>query len=181
VDLMLVEIYGSLLNADERKKIKGTMTEKGIVERKGWKPSFDKKSHARNEAVLNLVQTNDSNDVYYTCVYEADNDAYSDIMSIEMGQANIENRKNSEQVKFNSYRLVQLESNVGTTRIFIIPKNERIPNTTSWEAPYVVIVRKGIEMSFKNRPDVKEANLWALKRAVEESGQKCKREMDTKQ
>ena len=178
---MLVEVYGSLLNPYERNKIKGTMTEKGIVERKGWKPSFDKKSHTRNEAVLNLVQTNDSNDVYYTYVYEADNDAYVDIMSREMGRTNIENRKNSEQAKFNSYRPVQLESNLGTARIFVIPKNERIPNTTSWDAEYVIIVRKGIETSFKNRPKEKEANLWALKRAVEESGQKCKREMDTKQ
>ena len=128
---MLIEVYGSLLNQDERKQIKGTMTEKGIVERKGWKPSFDKKSHARNEAVLNLVQTNDPKDVYYTCVYEADDEAYAEIMNIEMGRANIENRKNSEQARFNSYRPVQLESNLGTTRIFIIPKNERIPNTTS--------------------------------------------------
>jgi hypothetical protein len=169
---MLVELYGSLLNPDERNKIKGTMTEKGIIERKGWKLSFDKKSHARSEAVLNLVQTNDSKDVYYTCVYETSDDAYAEIMNIEMGRANIENRKNSEQAKFNSYRPVQLESNLGTTRIFLIPKNERIPNTTSWDAEYVVIVRKGIEASFKNNPKAKEANLWALKKAVEESGQK---------
>ena len=147
---MLIEIYGSLLNPDERKKIKGTMTEKGIMERKGWKLSFDKKSHARNEPVLNLIQTKDPNDVYYTCVYEADNNAYTDIMNGEMGRANIENLKNSEQAKFNSYRPVQLESNFGTTRIFIIPKNERIPNTTSWDAQYVTIVRQGIETSFKN-------------------------------
>jgi hypothetical protein len=173
---MLVEVYGSLLNPDERNKIKGTMTEKGIIERKGWKPSFDSKSHARSEAVLNLVQTNDSNDVYYTYVYETDNDAYADIMNREMGQANIEKRKNSESAKFNSYRIVQLESNLGTTRIFIIPENERIPNTTSWDAEYVVIVRKGIETSFKNRPKEKEVNLEALKKAVEESGQKYKRE-----
>ena len=173
---MLIEVYGSLLNQDERKQIKGTMTEKGIVERKGWKPSFDKKSHARNEAVLNLVQTNDPNDVYYTYVYEADDEAYAEIMNREMGRANIENRKNSEQAKFNSYRPVQLESNLGTTRIFIIPKNERIPNTTSWDAEYVVIVRRGIEQSFKNKPTEKAVNLEALKRAVEESGQKNKRE-----
>ena len=169
---MLVEVYGSLLNRDEKKQIKGTMTEKGIIERRGWKPSFDKKSHARNEAVLNLVQTNDSNDVYYTYVYEADNEAYADIMNREMGRANIENRKNSEQAKFNSYRPVQLESNLGTTRIFIIPKNERIPNTTSWDAEYVVIVRRGIEQSFKKWPTEKAINLEALKKAVERSGQK---------
>jgi len=178
---MLIEIYGSLLNPDERNKIKGTMTEKGLVERKGWKPSFDKKSYARNEAVLNLVQTNDSNDVYYTCVYEADNEAYADIMSREMGRANIENRRSSVQAKFNSYTPIQLGSNFGTGRIFIIPKNERIPNTTSWDAKYVVIVRKGIETTFKDHPKEKEANLRALKRAVEESGQKVKREIDTKQ
>ena len=170
--MLLVEVYGSLLNRDERKKIKGAMTEKGIIERKGWKPSFDKKSHARNEAVLNLVQTNDSNDVYYTYVYEADNEAYAEIMNREMGRANIENRKNSEQPKFNSYRPVQLESNMGTTRIFIIPKNERIPNTTSWDAEYVTIVRRGIEQSFKNKPTEKAVNLEALKKAVEQSGQK---------
>jgi hypothetical protein len=178
---MLVEVYGSLLNQEERNKIKGTMTEKGIMERKGWKPSFDKKSHARNEAVLNLIQTNDSHDVYYTCVYEVDNNAYTDIMNGEMGRANIENLKNSEQAKFNSYRPVQLESNFGTTRLFIIPKNERIPNTTNWDAQYVTIVRQGIETSFKNHPKEKEINLSALKRAVEESGQKCKHEIDTKQ
>ena len=177
---MLVEVYGSLLNSDERNKIKGTITEKGIVERKGWKPSFDKKSHARKEAVLNLVQTNDSNDVYYTCVYDVDNEAYADIMTREMGLANIENRKNSGQDKFNSYRPLQLESPLGTTRIFVIPKNERVPNTTSWDAPYVVIVRKGIEARFTNRAKEKEVNLLALKRAVEESGQKCKREIDSK-
>ncbi len=173
---MLIEVYGSLLNQDERKQIKGTLTEKGVIERKGWKPSFDKKSHARNEAVLNLVQTNDPKDVYYTYVYEADDEAYAEIMNIEMGRANIENRKNSEQARFNSYRPVQLESIFGTTRIFIIPKNERIPNTTSWDAEYVMIVRRGIEQSFKNKPAEKAVNLEALKRAVEESGQKNKRE-----
>ena len=169
---MLIEVYGSLLNQDERKQIKGTMTEKGIIERKGWKPSFDKKSHARREPVLNLVQSNDPNDVYYTYVYEADNEAYAEIMNIEMGRANIENRRNSEQAKFNSFRPVQLESNLGTTRIFIIPKNERIPNTTTWDAEYVLIVRRGIEQSFKNKPKEKAVNLEALKKAIEESGAK---------
>lgn len=173
---MLIEVYGSLLNQDERNKIKGTMMKKGTIERKGWKLSFDKKSFGRNEAVLNLIQTNDSNDVYYTCVYEVDNDAYTEIMRREMGQANIERRKNSEAAKFNSYRPFQLESNLGTTHIFIIPENERLPIATSWEAEYVIIVRRGIEASFKDMPKEKEVNLQALKKAVEESGQRCKRE-----
>ena len=172
VDLMLIEVYGSLLNQDERKKIKGTMTEKGIIERKGWKLSFDKKSFGRNEAVLNLVRTNDANDVYYTCVYEVDNDTYTEIMKREMGQKNIEKWRNGESVKFNSYRPFQLESNLGTTQIFIIPEDERLPITTSWEAEDVVIVRKGVEESFKDMPKEKEANLQALKKAVEESSQK---------
>jgi hypothetical protein len=169
---MLIEIYGSLLNQDERNKIKGKMTEKGVVERKGWKLSFDKKSFGRSEAVLNLVRTNDSNDVYYTCVYEVDSDTYTEIMRREMGQANIEKQKNSEAVKFNSYRPLQIDSNFGATHIFIIPENERLPIATSWEAEYVVVVRRGIEESFKDMPKEKEVNLEALKKAVEESGQK---------
>lgn len=63
---MLVEVYGSLLNQDERKKIRGTMAEKGKVERKAWKLSFDKKRIGRDEAVLNFVPTNDVNDLYYS-------------------------------------------------------------------------------------------------------------------
>jgi len=169
---MLIEVYGSLLNQDERKKIKGTMIEKGKVERKGWKLSFDKKSFGQNEAVLNLVRTNDSKDVYYTCVYEVDNATYTEIMRREMGQGNIEKWKNGEAVKFNSYRPFQLESNLGTTQIFIIPEDERLPITTIWEAEYVVIVRRGIEENFKDMPKEKAVNLQALKKAVEESSQK---------
>jgi len=170
---MLVEVYGSLLNQDERNRIKGAMMEKGTVERKGWKLSFDKKSFGRNEAVLNLVQTNDSNDVYFTTVYEVDQDAYIEIMRREMGQLNIEKQRNSQAVKFNSYRPFQLESNLGATHIFIIPENERLPIATSGEAEYVVIVRRGIEESFKDMPKEKDVNLQALKKAVEESGQKA--------
>ncbi len=169
---MLIEVYGSLLNQNERKKIKGTITEKGKVERKGWKLSFDKKSFGRNEAVLNLVRTNNPNDVYYTCVYEVDNETYTEIMRREMGQGNIEKWKNGEAVKFNSYRPFQLESNLGTTQVFIIPEAERLPTTTSWEAEDVVIVRRGIEESFKDMPKEKEVNLQVLKKAVEESSQK---------
>lgn len=132
-----------------------------------------KKAFGRSEAVLNLVRTNDSNDVYYTCVYEVDSDTYTEIMRREMGQSNIEKQKNSEAVKFNSYRPFELDSNFGATHIFIIPENERLPITTSLEAEYVVVVRRGIEESFKDMPKEKEVNLEALKKAVKESGQKA--------
>jgi hypothetical protein len=160
---MLIEVYGSLLNPDERKIIKGKITKKGQVERKGWKLSFDKKSFSRNEAVLNLVQTNNSHDVYYTCVYEVDAETYTEIMRREMGQGNAEKWKHSEPVKFNSYRPLRLESNLGTTEVFIIPKAERITTTTNWDAKYVVLV---------DFPKEQEVNLQALKKAVEESSQK---------
>lgn len=42
---------------------------------------------------MNLVQTNNSKDVFYTYVFEVDNEAYFEIMNPEMGRANIENRK----------------------------------------------------------------------------------------
>ena len=170
---MLIEVYGSLLNQEERKKIKGTMTEKGKVERKGWKLSFDKNSFTRNEAVLNLVRTNNSNDVYYTCVYEVDADTHTDVLRREMGQGNVGKWMQGEAVKFNSYRPLRLESNLGTTEVFVIPETERLPTPTSWEAEYVVIVRRGIEESFKDMPKEKGVNLQALKKAVEESNRKA--------
>ncbi len=166
---MLIEVYGSLLSQDERKKIKGTMTEKGRVERKGWKLSFDKKSFGQNEAVLNLVRTNNSNDVYYTVVYEVDEGTYIEIMRREMGQGNAEKWKHGEAVSFNSYRPLRLESNLGTTQLFVIPENERLHTQTRSEDEYVVIVRRGIEESFKDMPKEKEANLQVLKKAVNES------------
>jgi hypothetical protein len=172
---VLIEVYGSLLNRDERKKIKGTMTEKGKVERKGWTLSFDKKSFSRSEAVLNFVRTNNSNDVYYTCVYEVDADTHTEVLRREMGQGNAEKWLHSEAVKFNSYRPLRLESNLGTTEIFVIPETERLLTPTSWDAEYVVIVRKGIDESFKDMPKEKAVNLQVLKKAVEESNRKGKR------
>ena len=172
---MLIEVYGLLLNQDERKQIKGTMTEKGKIERKGWKLSFDKKSYGRNEAVLNLVRTNDSNDVYFTSVFEVDEDTYKEIMRREMGQRNVEKWMHGEAVSFNSYRPLQLQSDVGTTEVFIIPETERIPRPTSLEAEYVAFVKRGIEESFKDMPKEKEINLQVLKNAVKESGQKAHR------
>jgi hypothetical protein len=172
---MLIEVYGSLLNQDERKKIKGPMTEKGKIERKGWKLSFDKKSYGRNEAVLNLVRTNDSNDVYYTSVFEVDEDTYTEIMRREMGQGNVEKWMHGEAVSFNSYRPLQLQSNLGTTEVFIIPETEEIPTPTCLEAEYVAFVRRGIEESFKDMPKEKEINIQVLKKAVEESSRKANR------
>jgi hypothetical protein len=172
---MLIEVYGSLLNQDERRKIKGTMTEKGKIERKGWKLSFDKKSYDRNEAVLNLVRTNDPNDVYYTSVFEVDEDTYTEIMRREMGQGNVEKWMHGEAVSFNSFRPLQLQSNLGTTEVFIIPETEEIPTPTCSEAEYVSFVRRGIEDSFKDMPKEKEINLQVLKRAVEESRRKTHR------
>ena len=166
---MFSESFVRNLNQDERKKIEGTMTEKGKVERKGWKLSFDKKSYSRNEAVLNFVQTNNSNDVYYTSVYEVDADTHNEIMRREMGQGNVEKWKHDEPAKFNSYSPHQLQSNLGTTEVFIIPETEQLPTPTNWEAEYVVIVRRGIEESFKDMPKEKEVNLQVLKKAVEES------------
>jgi hypothetical protein len=170
---MLVEVYGSLLNQEERNKIKGNMTEKGKVERKGWKLSFDKKSHDRNEAVLNLVRTNDSNDVYYTVVYEVDEDTYIEIMKREMGQGNVGKWKQGEAVSFNSYRPLQLQSNFGTTQVFLIPEDEELPTSTCLEAEYVATVRGGIQESLKDVPKEREINLQVLKKAVEESGRKA--------
>jgi len=169
---MLVEVYGSLLNQDERKLIKGKMTIKGIVERRGWKLFFGKKSFSRKEAVLNFVQTHDSSDVYYTCVYEVDAETYAEIMLLEMGQGNAGKCRQSQAVKFNSYRPLRLESNLGTTEVFVIPKTEQLSPSTSWDAKYVTIVRQGIEESFKEFPKEREVNLQALKKAVEESGKK---------
>jgi hypothetical protein len=166
---MLIEVYGSLLNQDERKKIKGTMTEKGKIERKGWKLSFDKKSFGQNEAILNLVRTNDPADAYYTCVYEVDEEAHTEIMRREMGQGNIERWTLGVPVRYNSYLPQRLESSFGTTEVFVIPEKERKPTSTIWEALYVRVVRKGIEESFKDMPKEKEINLQVLKKAVEES------------
>jgi len=172
---MLVEVYGSLLNQAERKKIKGTMTEKGKIERKGWKLSFDKKSYGRNEAVLNLVRTNDSNDVYYTSVFEVDEVTYAEIMRREMGQGNVGKWLRGEAVSFNSYRPLQLQSNLGTTEVFVIPETEEMPVQKCLEAVYVAFVRRGIEESFKDMPREKEINLRVLERAVEESSRKVHR------
>ena len=169
---MLIEVYGSLLNQYERNKIPGTMTEKGKVERKGWKLSFDKKSYNRSEAILNMVRTNNSNDVYYTCVYEVDEVTHAEIMELEMEKGTVQRWRQGLPVKFNSYLPQQLESNLGTTEIFIIPQKERNPTPTTWDADYVKVVRKGIEETFKDMPKEKEVNLQALKRAVEESSSK---------
>jgi hypothetical protein len=92
-----------------------------------------------------------------------------------MGQGNAEKWLHSEAVKFNSYRPLRLESNLGTTEIFVIPETERLLTPTSWDAEYVVIVRKGIDERFKDMPKEKAVNLQVLKKAVEESNRKGKR------
>jgi len=169
--LRLVEVYGSLLKSKQREKEvkKGIMKEIGKVERRGWKLSFDRKSTERQEAVLNFVHTGNPEDVYYTTVYEVDDNAYVDIMEREMGEQTAKIWKQGKRIGANNYRPIQLDSEFGKTEIFIIPDEGRKITKTNWEAGYVKTVRDGIEESYKDKPIQIEANLKALKRAVEES------------
>jgi len=172
----LVEVYGSLLNSQEREEIAkiGVMEEVGKVERREWKLSFDRQSSRsgrwKGEAVLNFVFTDNQEDVYYTTVFEVDDIAYSKVMEREMGSSMVEKWKQGRLVKKNRYRPIQLEpSRYGITDIFIIPQEGRKIIPAHWEDKYVNTVWTGIRESYKKCPHQMEVNLNALKRAVEES------------
>lgn len=173
----LVEVYGSLLNSKEREKMldegekefgkKGIMREVGKVERKGWKLSLDRYSEKKKQAVLNLVYTGNSEDVYYTTVYEVDSFAYKAIMKREMGKLTARRWQHGRLFEPNSYRPIQLDSEFGITDIFVIPYSGRQRAQTTSQASYVETVRKGIGQSYSGLQ--KEVNLQALERAVKES------------
>lgn len=165
VESRLVEVYGSLLNPNQRKGIR--TKEAGKVERTGWKLSFDRLSSRRGEAVLNLVETGDPEYVYYRTVYRVDGKAYNAILEREMGKPTGRKWKRGKRIDPNSYRPIQLDSEFGITDIFIIPEEGRRPTATNSNAIYVKIVRKGIEESHCGHQ--REVNLQALERAVKES------------
>jgi hypothetical protein len=169
---MRVEVYGSLLNSKEREKAlsgKGIMIELGKQERIGWKLSFDKFSDTWEQAVLNLVQTNNPEDRYYTTVYEVDDCAYCRIMDREMGKKTANKWRHHEEICADAYRPKQLDSKFGKTEIFYIPPEEvrkHIP--TKEGATYVETVRDGIKESYEVEKQ-RDTNLNALTKAVEES------------
>jgi hypothetical protein len=168
----LVEVYGSLLNSNERMKTLsegGKMEEVGDLERVGWKLSFDRYSKELQEAVLNLVESKSPNDIYYTKVYRVDRKGFDSIMNREMGKKTAEKWRIKRKLPFNSYRPVKLSSEFGKTTIFLIPERERLPTPTINETDYVKTVREGIRESFKCSPDKREANLRMLTSAVEQS------------
>ncbi len=148
----LVQVYGSLLNSEERKPIleKGIMKKLGTEKRSGWKLSFDRCSSNRKEAVLNFVNTGNSEDVYYTTIFKVDDNAYCEVMKREMGKDNAEKWKQCKLIPLNAYRPKTLDSSFDKTEVFLIPEEERKPTQTHWEADYVKIVREGIGESYKD-------------------------------
>ena len=169
----LVEVYGSLLSAKQREftlKGKGIMRERGKVERRGWKLSFDRYSCIKwKGAVLNLVFTNNPEDVYYTTIYEVDDNAYESIINREMGKQTANEWKQKKAINCNSYRPIQLCSEFGISDIFIIPDEGREKLKANDEDKYVKTVREGIEESYNDKPAQLKANLKALDRAIKES------------
>lgn len=174
----LVEVYGSLLNFREREEMLkkgGIMKEVGKVGRERWKLSFDRFSEGRKEAVLNLVYTENSEDIFYTTVYAVDSLAYKLLMRREMGHQTIRKWQHGREINQTSYRPIQLNSRFGITGMFIIPEEGREhtkrTRTTS-RKNYVVIVRKGIKESYRGRQ--REINLQTLRKAVKESRSRLK-------
>lgn len=164
----LVEVYGSLLSSSERKKILkngGKIDEVGDVKRVGWELSFDRYSKERQEAVLNLFQTESKRDVFYTKIYKADSKAFDAVREREMGPETAKKWLKNELVPLNSYRPIKLNSQFGYTTIFLIPKEGRLPTETRKKASYVRIVRQGIKESFEGHK--KKTNLKMLHRAIE--------------
>jgi hypothetical protein len=175
---MRVEIYGSVLNAREREKTlsgKGIMIELGKEKRSRWKLSFDKESTGRKwenngkkGTVLNFVETQNPNDVYYTTVYEVDDCAYCRIMDREMKKINAEKWRQHEEIRDDVYRPKQLVSEkFGKTVIFVIPEEGRKPTSANKNDRYVEAVRKGITESYQGNQ--LKINLDALDRAIKES------------
>lgn len=168
----LVEVYGSLLNGEEREKTlkgKGVMKEVGKVKRTGWKLSFDRYSKCWEGAVLNFVYTGNQKDVYYTTVYEVDASAYEKVTNREMGEDTGEKWRRGRQVCDNSYRPIQLYSEFGISDIFIILFEGRKKKEANSEDKYVSQVREGIKEAYKEKPTRLKANLKALDRAIKES------------
>jgi hypothetical protein len=165
----VVEIYGSLLNAREwnGSLSKGSHREIGKEKRVGWKLSFDKLSSRRNEAVLNLVKTGNARDVYYTTLFEVGDEVYEALLQREMGKTTCEKWKKREPIPDTSYRPIELDTKIGKSTIFIIPEAGRVTTPTSGKTRYVKAVKKGIEGLYHG--EMRETNLNALKRAIEES------------
>jgi hypothetical protein len=166
---LLVEVYGSLLNCNERRGIfcaGGLMEARGEIKRNG-KLSFGRRSIQRCEAVLNFVKTGNPTHVYYTKVYEVDKKAFYAIMIREMGLETARKFMCGKRIKPDDYRPVKMSSEFGETYIFVIPEEGRRLTLTNSEAPYVRIVREGIYESFSGGE--REVNLKALERAIVES------------
>lgn len=162
---LLLEVYGSLLYSNERRLYK--MEEVGKIKRTGWKLSFDRLSSSRQEAVLNLVCTGNSNDVYYTTVYQVNKATYDMLLEREMGKQTSEKWKRGDPIDHNSYRPILLDSDFGKCTIFLIPEKGRKSVSTTFNSVYVKLIKRGIEESYSGI-QLKE-NLTALKRAVLES------------
>jgi len=162
---LLIEVYGSLLYSNERLLYK--MEEVGKIKRTGWKLSFDRLSSSRQEAVLNLVDTGNLKDVFYSTVYRVNNATYDMLMEREMGKQTSEKWKRGNSINHNNYRPVLLDSEYGKCHIFLIPEKGRTRVSTTFNSDYVMLITMGIEESYSGI-QLKE-NLTALKRAVFES------------
>ena len=132
-----------------------------------WKLSFDKYSRFRREPVLNIARTNREEDAYYTTVFEVDEKVFDALLRREMGETNTERFKQGDAIPYESHRPVSLDSRYGPTVIFLIPPEGTKRSSTTWNAEYVRIVKKGIEESYRGK--MLQTNLQALRRAVEES------------
>lgn len=167
--ICVVEVFGSLLNPREWDGLlaNGSHREVGKEKRVGWKLSFDKMSSRRKEAVLNLVQTENAQDIYYTTLFEVDNTVYEALLHREMGKAICEKWKRGETIPDTSYRPVELDSHYGKAVVFTIPEAGRVPTPTTSESKYVRTVKKGIEALYQG--EMRDRNLKALEGAVNES------------
>lgn len=166
----LVEIYGSLLNSKQRHRTlsKGEkMEEIGDIKRVGWKLSFDRYSKEHQEAVLNLVETKNKKEIFYTKVFKVDQKALKAITEREMGPKTARKRQKGELIDLNSYRPIKMCSKLGETTIFLIPQEGRRLTATNKRADYVRIVKQGIKRCFEG-PKLAN-NLRMLANAVEQS------------
>lgn len=167
--MRMVEVYGSLLNPDEWKPIARPeqVSAVGTVCRTGWKLSFDKRSSRRHEAVLNLVETRDERDCFYTTIFNVTEFVFRKLADREIGPENAARFFRGEAIPPEFYRPVPVDSPYGPCWIFLIPEEGRRGSATTWDAHYVQIVKRGIEEMYPVQ--MREQNLRALRRAVEES------------
>jgi len=112
------------------------------------------------------VQTRDTNDVFYTTVFKADEKVCEALLKREMGNQTGLKWKQVEPIPDTSYRPVEIDSPFGKVKIFIIPEEGRKLTPTTHDAKYVQIVKCGIEESYGG--EMKEVNLKALCRALRE-------------